>query len=811
MTGFAHDLRFALRQLRRSPGFTAVTVLTLALGIGATTAVFSVAHAVLFRPLPFPEPDRIVHVWETNPEWSAEGRNPVSTGNFMDWRDRAGTFEALAAVSWAYGVGVIAEDGVPERVRARRGTPGIFDVLGVGLLHGGVPEEGEVAGGLRGVFLGHGFWRGRFGADPEVVGRTIDVNDEPATVLGVLTPAFSVPGVDADLWFPVGFDEEDRQSRRSHQWQVLGRLAPGTSLEAARAGMTALADRIREEHPEFMEGFGARVVPFRGDMTREVRPLLLVLLGMVGLVLLVACANVANLLTARGLTREGELTVRGALGAGRSRLLRQLLTEGVLLATLGGGAGVVLAVPATKALVAAAPSDIPLLEAARLDGAVLAVATAVVVGSTLLFGLIPAFRSSRVSLRAPLQGGRGAGGHGSGAAGLRRGFLAVQVALSAVLLVAAGLLLRSFLALHDVDPGVKTENLLAVSIDLPYSRYEGDEAHDAFYSTLLGRVEALPGVVRAAGTPEAPVVGFGNTFSFVIQGRLRRGPNPREDPVEVRPVTPGYFRTTGISVLRGRALDEGDDAGAPRVALVNRALERRLWPDGDAVGARISFDDEEPRGWVEIVGVVGDVHREGLDRPPEPALYVPYAQKRWDWMAWMTLLVRTEGDPTALTGPVREAVWALDDRLPIHRTAAVEELYAEGQARRRFAAQLLAGLAGLALLLGTVGVYSVVAHGVVRRRREFGIRMALGAEAQRIARSVLGEGVGTALLGAAAGVAVALALAGLIEGLLFGVPPRDPLTIGGVALLLVAAAAAASWIPARRATTIDPQEALRHE
>ncbi len=812
MDALLHDLRYAVRQMRRRPGFTAVAVLTLALGIGATTAIFSAAHAVLFRPLPFADADRLVLVWESNPGEGWSERNVVSSGNFMDWRDQATSFEGLAAFSWRYGVGIAGEDSEPVRAMARRGSPDLFRVLGVAPLHGRIPSEAEVGAGERGVLLGHGLWQRRYGGDPALVGDRILIHETPVTVLGVLPPDLGVPTLDADLWFPVAFDEEDRASRRSHQWQVLGRLRPAVGLERARAEMEAIADRIRERHPEFMQGFGTRVVPFRQDMVREVRPLLLVLLGVVAAVLLIVCANLANLLLARAVARRGELAIRGAIGAGRARLVRQLLTESGVLALVGGAAGIALAVPGTQALLSLAPADIPLLDRARLDGTVLGVAAGVSVLSTLLFGALPALRAGRTDPERALRGARGTPDRSQGI--LRRTFLQAQVALCVVLLAGAGLLFRSFLQLQAVDAGFRAEGLLAVSLDLPHSRYDGTADHVAFYEALLERVRGLPGVVSATGTPEPPVIGFNNTFSFVIQGRPRPGPDPREEPVEVRAVTPGYFRTMGIPLLRGRALQEADRDDAPLVGVINESLARALWPGGDAVGARISFDDEVPdgeRAWIEVVGVASDTRHYGLDRPAQPALYIPHAQKRWGWMSWMTLLVRTSGEPLSLASAVRDAVWELDDRLPIHRLAPVTELYAESHARRRFAAQLLGLFAGLALLLGAVGVYGVVSYGVVRRRREFGIRLALGAEVRRIAASVVGDGLRVALVGIAVGVLAALLLTRLLAALLFDVSPHDPPTFMGVVLLIVAVAGVASWIPARQAMREDPMAVLREE
>lgn len=811
MDTLIQDLRFALRQLRRRPGFAAVAVLTLALGIGATTAIFSVAHSVLFRPLPLPQPDRLVMVWESNPEPGWNERNVVSSGNFMDWRDQATVFEGMAAFSWRYGVGLIGGDGEPERVMARRGSPDLFRVLGVSPALGhGFGSTGESAVSGPRAILSHGLWTRRFGADPGIVGRTVTVNENPVTVIGVMPQEFRVPVVEADLWFPVVFDEEDRQSRKSHQWQVVGRLSDGTTLEQARSEMQAIAERQRERFPQFMAGFDTRVIPFRADMVGQASDLVLILLGVVVVVLLIACSNVANLLLARTAAREREVAVRGALGASRGRLARQLLTEGAVLALLGGAAGVTLAAGGTDLLVALAPSDIPLIEQARIDGTVLAFAAGASLLSTLLFALAPALRASRSDPQESLRTAPDRAGGGRDSA-LGRAVLVAEVALSVLLLAGAGLLVRSFVQLQEVDPGFQAENLLAVSLDLPRSRYSGTEDHVSFYRSVIGRIEEIPGVVSAAGTPEPPIIGFNNTFSFVVEGRPRPGPDPREDPVEVRAVTPGYLRNLGIPLVAGRGIEERDRADAPRVAVMNQSLARKYWPDGDAVGKRINFDEDRSGPWWTVVGVAADTRDAGLEEPPSPALYIAHAQKRWSWMSWMTLLVRTAGAPGSVSGAVEAAVHEQDDHLPIHRLAPVTELFAESQARRRFATGLLGGFAALALLLGAVGIYGVISYSVARRRREIGIRMSLGAARRRIARHVVGDALRVAGVGAGLGLLGALILTRFLEGLLYAVPPRDPVTLAAAAAVIGVVAVVASWLPARRAMGLEPVEVLRAE
>jgi len=805
----AQDVRYGWRKLWARPGFAVVAILTLALGIGAVTAIFSAVHAVLLRPLPYADAERLVQIWEVSPE--GDDHNVVSSGNYLDWRERATSFEDLGAYGWTFGVGMMGEAGEPAHVLSTTMTPSVFRMLGVGAQHGRTftREEGE-PGSDPVVILSHRLWQARFGGDPAAVGRTLTIEESPFTVVGVMPPAFDFPNPNVDIWLPRRFDEEDRMVRRSHQWRVIGRLREGVSRAQAQAEMNTVAGRLAQEHPAHMEGWGVNVQPFRADLVGDVRPLLLVLLGVVVVVLLIACANLANLLLARSMAREREVAIRGAVGAGRGRLIQQFLTETLLVALLGGGAGVVLIVVGLDTLVALAPPDIPLLDDTRIDLAVLGFAAGSTLLATLLFGLLPALRSTALDLQSSLRAtGERAGGVRD--TRLRSGLLVAELALSVVLLVGAGLLVRSFLLLQAVDLGFEEENVLTVMLNPPRSSYPETAQQVEFYRRLLERVEALPEVISAAGTAEPPVIGYNNTFSFAIENRPSGDADGREDPVPLRAVTPGFFRTMGIPVLRGRAIDERDRPGAPGVVVINASLAQRHWRDEDPIGKRISFQGPEGNQWWEIVGVVGDTRHFGFDRPPEPALYMPQAQKPWDWMSWMAIVARTEGEPLGTAAAVRDALWQLDDRLPIERLTTMEEIYAESAARQRFAATLLGGFAALALILGVIGIYGLLSYSVAGRTREIGVRLALGARPSTVAFAVIRQGVGHAVAGIALGLAAAFVLSRFLESLLFGIVTTDPVTYVGVPILLTAVAALAAYLPARRATRVDPVQALRTE
>lgn len=806
LDGLRWDLRFAIRRLRADRGFTLVAVSTLGLAIGANASIFSVVHEVLLRPLPYPEPDRLVIVYES--EEGGNPRNRVTSGSYLDWRENARSFRELGAVGFKFEV-ALGDEGEPIEIPVAGMTPAAFRTLGVSARVGRTfVEEDAVPGSEGRVVLSHGLWSRRYGADPAVVGRTIRLDDVPYAVVGVMGRAFRFPDPTVEAWPILRFPPREREQREGHKWQVIGRLRPGVAPEEADAELDAIADRMRELHPRFLTGWSVNVQPYRADLTAEVRPLMWLLLAVVALVLLVACANLANLLLARTLSRRRELAVRGALGAGRGRLLRQHLTESLLLATLGGALGLLLSVGGIALLPGLAPPDIPRLEGARLDLPVTLFALGVTLASTLLFGLLPALRGAGVDPARSLSGGAGRVAGARGDARLRGALLSAQVALCVVLLVGAGLLLRSLLELQRVDYGFHPERLAVASLNLPTSRYPETPVQAAFYDRLLERVEALPGVVRAAGTSEPPVIGYQMTFGFAIQGRPAPGPDPMDESASVQAVTPGYFRTMGIRVRQGRGLEPGDRAETPLVAVVSEGLARRLWPEGDAVGRRVAVVGPEGP-WHEIVGVVGDARVWSPDRPAPETIYLPWSQKPWSWLSWMALLVRTDREVPGLARLVEREVWRLDDELPVRRFATAPELYAESTARRRFAASLLAGFALAALLLGSVGVYGVLSYSVARRRREIGIRMALGAPRRAVAASVVKEGLRLVALGLAAGLVGALALTRFLRSLLFEVGATDPLTLASVPAVLLAVAALAAWIPARAAARIEPARTLR--
>ena len=812
LDSLATDVRFAFRSLRRAPGFAATIVITLALGIGASTAIFSIVRGVLLRPLPFIDPDRLVRVWEVSPR--GDDHNVVSMGNYVSWRERARSFSAIGAHSAPFGV-TLVEAGEPTRITTADLTPSVMQVLGARAALGRtfVPDDDRRDG--QAVVLSHGLWVRRFGADPGIVGRRLTINDAPYTVLGVMPAAFEFPSAGVDIWRPVTVDHIDADERRSHNWYVVARLAPAATLDAASAEMRAIAGGLAREFPQYMKGFGTNVVSMADDAVASVRPLLLILLAGATLLLVVACANIANLLLARSVGRRREIAVRGALGASRARIVRQLLTESVVTAFVGGLLGVAMAVLLTRALTVLAPDDIPRLSAVRVDGVVLVYALATTLASGLLFGLVPAVRMLRgirrggASLHLALRAGgdRGASGRQGG---VRSILLVGELAVSLILLSGAGLLLRSAHRLASVDYGYRPAGLVAASLDLPRARYDGNDRHVAFYDQLIAGARELPHVIGVAGTTEEIGSSSSMTFSFAIEGRPARNASGREDAQPLRVVAGDYFRVMGIRVRRGRAFAPTDRADAPPVVIVNESLSRLLWPDVDAVGSRVSFVG--PSGpWLQVVGVVGDTRSNAADAAPVPAMYMPFAQKRWPWMTWMTLVMRTDatGNASTLGGALRGLVRQVDARLPIQRVSTVPDLYRESVARRRFATVLTGVFAALALILGVVGMYGVMSYGVVQRRREFGIRLALGARASQVTGVVVREALALAGVSLIVGLSASLGLTGVLSGLLYEVSPRDPVTLAAVSLVVAVVAVAAAWIPARRATYIDPATTIR--
>jgi len=812
LDSLAKDIRFALRSLRRAPGFAATIVITLALGIGASTAIFSIVRGVLLRPWPFSDPERLVRIWEVSPR--GDDHNIVSIGNYVSWREQARSFATIGAHSAPFGV-TLVEAGEPMRITTADVTPSVMRVLGARAALGRTFVSDDETGDGRAVVLSYELWTRRFGADPRVVGRSLTINETPYTVVGVMPAAFEFPSPGVDIWRPVTADHIDPSERRSHNWYVVARLGSGTTRVAAAAEMRTIAAALAREYPQSMKGYGTNVVGMADDVVASVRPLLLVLLAGATLLLAVACANVASLLLARAVARRREMAVRGALGAGRGRLVRQLLTESVVIALGGGALGTALAGVLRRALIALAPSDIPRLSAVRIDGTVLAYALATTVASGLLFGLAPVARLLRsgrregnglhVALRE--SGDRGDSGRH---ARLRSLLLVGELAVSLILLTGAGLLVRSAYRLGSIDYGYRPDGLVAATFDLPRNRYDGNDRHVELYDRLIRGVGELPHVAGVAGTTEELGSASAMTFSFAIEGRPSRNASGREDPQPLRIIAGDYFRVMGIPVVLGRAFAPTDRANAPPVVIVNQSLARLLWPGLDPVGARISFVG--PSGpWLQVVGVVGDTRSNAADAAAAPAMYMPFAQKRWPWLTWLTLVVRSDGvgDADALGSALRGLVRQLDPRLPIQAMSTVPDRYRESMARRRFATVLTGAFAALALVLGTVGMYGVLSYAVMQRRREFGIRIALGARAAQVTGGVVREALVLAIVAVGVGVGAALGLTRMLDGLLYEVSPRDPVTFVGVAMLVTLVAAAAAWIPARRATRIDPATTIR--
>ncbi|MEX2282822.1 MAG: ABC transporter permease [Gemmatimonadota bacterium] len=801
---FRQDLKYGARVLMRSPGFAVVATLTLALGIGVTTAIFSVVNRVLLAPLPYPAADRLVNVWEHSPQ--GQDHNAVSPGNYVEWSTRTKSFEAIGAYQGPYGVALTGE-GEPQQINAVSVTPSAMRALAAAPLLGRTMTAEDANGSGDVVLLSHALWQQRFGGDARVTGRTLLLDEIPHQIIGVMPASFEYPHPEVDVWRPFGVSDIAATERRSHNYSVIARLKTDVTVQQARAEMATLAASLAGEYPQFMKGWGVNVVPLHEDLTADVRLLLLVLFATVAVVLLIACGNLANLLLARAVARENEMAVRGALGAGRARIARQLLTECLLIALAGGVVGLLFAGITVRALLAAAPDTIPMLQQVTLDWSVLAFAGAVTIASTLVFGLVPALRLSRTDLQSSL---RARGAAAMQHARLRGALLVAEVSLSVVLLVGAGLLVRSFRELQRTDLGFPSDDLVVMMLDLPRTRYAGNEPHIWFYEQLIERLGEVPGVNSVAGTAHPPATGQTMTFSFAIDGKQAANPSGREDPEELHAVTAGFFRTAGLRPIAGREFETRDRADSPPVVIINQALARKHWPNESPIGKRISFRQGETP-WLEIVGVVGDTRWESPDAEPIPALYIPHAQKTWPWMSWLGIMVRTEpGMELDVIRPrLQAALWQLDDRLPVQSLRSLEDLYGDAIARRTFAMRLVLAFAILALCLSIVGLYGLMAYTVAQQRQEFGVRLALGARPAAVVRRVMSNSLRLAGLGIVLGIAASLVTTRYLSTLLYGVKPTDPVTLTAIALVVLITATAASWIPARRAVRVDPLTALR--
>ena len=795
-----HDLRYAVRGLRASPGFTAVALLTLAMGIGASTTIFSVANAVLLRPFPYHEPDRIVRLYATNPTTETFA---ISEPDYLDWRERVRGLSELAAFT-AENLSLLG-DGDPEELGAIAATPSLFPLLGVRPLMGRVFGEEEATPGApaRVVVLSNALWRTRFGADPRVVGRTLNLSGTSYEVIGVMPPEFGFPGNPA-LWEPLAPSatlSRGETPRGDRRLGVLGRLAPNVTIARALDEMRSIARDLARQYPETNREWGANVTTLQGWLIGdELRTRVRVLLVAVGLLLAMGCVNVANLLLARATARQREMSVRAALGAGRGRLVRQLLTESLVLAAIGAALGVALTVTIVPALRDVGATAIPRLDELAVDWRVVAFGVMASVVTGILFGIAPALQASRANLNDVLR----SGGRVAAAGRLRNILIVVSVAMALVLLVGAGLVGKSFERLMGVDYGFRTEGVFTASLTVDNERYRERAKRAAFYAEAARRLAATPGIRAVGFTNIAPFSGGSTAIPFTVVGRQPASPGEYLS-ANWRSVTPGYFAALGVPLEKGRLIAETDGEQAPRVVVITETMARRIWPGVDPVGQQIEVGG--PPTWT-VIGVVGDIRDQVLQQEPEPMMYLSFQQVSWDTM-W--LLVRGTGDPMDLAPVVRREIHAIDPLLPVANEQPLARLVSQIAAAPRFTALIFGLFASAALVLAVVGVYGLVAYGVTQRTREIGVRLALGATPSRILGGVVRHGVGLAGFGIAVGLWAAYALSRFVRGILYDVAATDTVTYVAVAALLIACAAAASILPARRAARLDAVRALRDD
>ncbi|HEY0763617.1 MAG TPA: ABC transporter permease [Pyrinomonadaceae bacterium] len=795
------DVRYAVRSLLKRPGFSLIVVLTLALGIGANAAVFSVINAVLLRPLPYRDVDRVVTLWQNNTK-AGISLNEVSPANFIDWKEQSHSFEALAGIEPS-GFTLVG-DGEPERFSAWYVTSGFFQVAGTDALLGRTfTDEDYQPGNNRVVVLAHGLWQRRFGGDPTIVGRKLTLNGQPFLVVGVMPPEFQLPA-DREIWAPRVVGEDLRQLRGATFWNVVGRLKQGTTVAQAQEEMNGIAARIASQYPDISGGMGATVVPLFEQITGQIRSALWVLFGAVGLVLLIACVNVANLLLVRGAERQREFAIRRALGAERIRLLRQTLTESLLLVLVGGATGVLLASWLVKLIMALSSSKIPRVEYVNVDLRVVLFACGVSLLTAIVFGLVPAIQFWRNDIQGTLkESGRSAATPVRQR--LRKALVISEVAVAVLLLTGAGLLFRSFMRLLQVDPGFTKENVLALQVFLPRN-YDQPEKMIGFFDQSIDKIKGLSGIEAAAVIATPPFTKLEQDATFNVVGRPAP-PSGSEPSAFYAPVSSEYLSALNIPLKKGRYFTNFDKADAPRVVVINETMARRYFPNEDPIGQRmtVTFAETETR---EIVGVIGDVLHDGLHAEPRPEIYVPHQQSA---SAYMTFLVKTKTEPAAQLASVKRAIREVNPNQTFARTATMEELVSDSLKQRRFNLSLLGLFAAIALLLATIGIYGSISYSTRQRTNEIGVRIALGAQTLDVLRLIVGQGVGLALVGVAIGLAAAFLLTRTIKSLLFGVTPTDPLTFVAISVLLIVTAFIASLIPARRATKVDPLVALRSE
>jgi putative ABC transport system permease protein len=803
MQTFWQDLRYGLRMLAKKPGFTAVAVFTLALGIGANSAIFSVVNGVLLRPMPLEDPDRLIKIWESLP---SGGYGTASAPNLKDWREQNTVFNGVAAYTLS-SLNLRGQDS-PERLSGAAVSSNFFDVVGVRPRLGRAFQAGEDEAGRNHVaLLSHRLWQRAFGGDAGVVGKDVLLNGESYTVVGVMPPEFRFPSRLIEVWVPLVIPPDQVNNRGNHWMFTLARLKPEAGFEQAREQMGVIAKRIEQQYPDSQAGRSVFLIPLQEETVQGIRPALRALMFAVGFVLLIACANVANLLLARATSRRREIAVRTALGAGRLRLVRQLLTESLLLAAAGGALGLAMAKWGVEALLVMAQNFLPRSNEVGLDWRVATFTAALSLLTGVFFGLIPALQSSRVDLQSALKDGAGAGG-GAQTNWLRSALVVMEVAATLVLLIGAGLLIKSFIRLYETDLGFKAEKVLTMSLALPLAKYPDVQAAAAFHQKLVDRVASLPGA-RAAGVINyLPLQQWGFNGGIAIDGQ---GPyEPGRGPLaEFRAISPDYFRTMGVPLISGRSFTPQDQSNSAPVVIVNQALAQRYLSGQDPIGKRIR---SVGNNWRTVVGVVGDVRQSGVTQLARAEVFVPVTQAIWTSLTQtMSLAVRAEAEPGALISAVRNAVKEIDPAQPVFNVKTMEAVVADSVSDRRLNMLLLGIFATVALTLAVTGIYSVMSYTVSQSTREIGVRMALGARPMDVLKLVAGQGMSLTFAGVVLGVAGAFGLTRLMATLLYGVTATDPLTFAIVSALLVIVALLACLLPARRATKVDPMVALRNE
>jgi putative ABC transport system permease protein len=810
MNTLLQDVRFSLRMLLKKPGFTFVVVFALALGIGANTAIFSVVNTILLRPLPYKNSDQLIWLRETNPSADIK-EETLSPPNYLDWKTQSQSFEDMGAFA-STRITLTSGNGEPERINAAYVADGFFSVLGAETQIGRtfMPEE-DKPGNNRVIILSYGLFERRFGSDLNLIGNAITINGNPYIVVGVMPKSFISPKPDdrrpPEAWSPLAADY-NKENRRGDYLSVIARLKPDVTVEQARAEMATITARLEQQYPDTNSGWSAIVMPLHERFVGDVRPALMILLGAVCFLLLIACANVANLLLARSTARQKEIAIRTALGARRGRIIQQLLTESVMLSLTGGALGLLFAFWGVGVLTSLSPGSIPRVSEIGVDSRVLVFTLGVSLLTGIIFGLLPALQASNPNLNETLKEGGRSSAEGTRGGRLRNILAAAEVALALVLLIGAGLMARSFLRLQDVNPGFDAQRVLTVGLFLPGTKYKEGPQVVAFYKELLSKAESLPGVVSAGAIDTLPLDVGGNVLGFAIEGRPPQQPGDDTPDAEHRVVSEDYFRTMGIPLLRGRLFEGQDGPNAPQAIVINETMANRYFPGEDPLGKRINLGDPQDTPWLTIVGIVRDTRHEALSEEPYSQMYAVHTQAPRRSLA---LVVRTSGDPMSLVSAIRSRIADMDRDLPLSNMRTMDQILSESILRPRFNMLLITIFAVVAMVLASVGIYGVISYSVSQRTHEIGVRIALGAQPRDIFRIVVGQGLKLAITGVGAGLVVAFALTRVMVSLLYGVEATDPLTFAAISAVLTSIVIMASYIPARRATKVDPMISLRYE